>query len=248
MNELREKVALVTGASRGIGKAIALRLAQGGARVAVNNHDIETASLVADEINNTGGEAIPVCADVTDAQAVTKMVDFVLDMFGTLDILVNNAGVTRDQLLVRMTDDDWSRVLAINLTGSFLCTRAALRPMLKNRWGRIINISSVVGISGNAGQANYSASKAGMIGLMRSVSKEVASRGITVNAIAPGFIETDMTASLSYAQRQNISARIPAGNFGTAQDVAETVMFLASNAAHYITGQVICVDGGMGSI
>jgi len=247
LTDLSGKVVLVTGASRGIGKAIAGSMAARGALLAVNNMDMETARSAADDIVASGGTALAVCADVTDGEAVNSIVDAVVAHYGRLDVLVNNAGITRDQLLIRMSDDDWDRVLSVNLKGAFLCTRAALRPMIKNRWGRIISIASIVGITGNAGQANYAASKAGLIGFTRSVAREVASRGITANAIAPGFIDTDMTSALSEEQRGEIAARIPLGCLGQPSDVASLAVFLASDEARYITGQVICIDGGLGS-
>jgi 3-oxoacyl-[acyl-carrier protein] reductase len=245
---LTGKIALVTGASRGIGKAIALRLAQDGAKLAINNLDIETAETVAAEIKALGGMALAVAGDVSSTDEVNHMMETIISTYGSIDILVNNAGITRDQLLLRMADDDWDRVLAVNLRGVFLCTKAVLKYMLKARWGRIINMSSIVGFTGNAGQSNYAASKAGIIGFTRSVAREVASRGITVNAVAPGFIETDMTARLSEKQRQDIASRIPLGFLGTPEDVASVAAFLAGEDSRYITGQVISVDGGLGGI
>jgi 3-oxoacyl-[acyl-carrier protein] reductase len=245
---LTGKIALVTGASRGIGKAIALRLAQDGAKLAINNLDIETAETVAAEIKALGGMALAVAGDVSSTDEVNDMMETIISTYGSIDILVNNAGITRDQLLLRMADDDWDRVLAVNLRGVFLCTKAVLKYMLKARWGRIINMSSIVGFTGNAGQSNYAASKAGIIGFTRSVAREVASRGITVNAVAPGFIETDMTARLSEKQRQDITSRIPLGFLGTPEDVASIAAFLAGEDSRYITGQVISVDGGLGGI
>jgi 3-oxoacyl-[acyl-carrier protein] reductase len=245
---LTGKIALVTGASRGIGKAIALRLAQDGAKLAINNLDIETAETVAAEIKALGGMALAVAGDVSSTDEVNHMMETIISTYGSIDILVNNAGITRDQLLLRMADDDWDRVLAVNLKGVFLCTKAVLKYMLKARWGRIINMSSIVGFTGNAGQSNYAASKAGIIGFTRSVAREVASRGITVNAVAPGFIETDMTARLSEKQRQDIASRIPLGFLGTPEDVASVAAYLAGEDSRYITGQVISVDGGLGGI
>lgn len=245
---MMHKTALVTGAGRGIGKAIALRLAQDGVKLVINNLDLDSARLVADEINASGGTAMAIAADVSSAVEVNAMFEAVAGRFGGVDILVNNAGITRDQLVLRMSDDDWDEVLGVNLKGAFLCTRGALRHMLKMRWGRIINMASIVGITGNTGQSNYAASKAGIMGFTRSVARELASRGITVNAIAPGFIETDMTASLSEKQRQDIVSRIPLGYLGTPGDVAAVVSFLAGDDARYITGQVISVDGGLGGI
>ncbi len=239
-------VSLVTGARRGIGRVIALRLAAAGP-VALN--DVEQArdelDAVAEEVRRAGGETIVVPGDVTDGEQVNTMVKQVTAEAGRLDVLVNNAGITRDGLLVRMTDDQWRSVLEVNLTGAFLCSRAAAKVMLRQRSGRIINMASVVGLMGNAGQANYSASKAGLIGLTKSMARELAPRGITVNAIAPGFIISPMTDELSEEARERLHALIPLGRLGSAEDVAEVVAFLASAAAGYITGQVLQVDGGM---
>jgi 3-oxoacyl-[acyl-carrier protein] reductase len=243
--DLTGRVALVTGAGRGIGHAIAIRLAAVGATVAVNDRKLDKAKAVACELIALGGQAIGVAADVTSAGDVADMVETILDAYGHLDILINNAGITSDQLLLRMSDEEWDRVLTVDLKSVFLCSRASLKPMIKARWGRIINMSSVVGLMGNAGQTNYAAAKAGIIGFTRSLAKEVASRGITVNAIAPGFIETDMTARMSEKQRQDITGQIPLGCLGLPQDVAEMAAFLASAEARYITGQVIAVDGGL---
>jgi len=241
-----DRVALVTGSGRGIGRAIALKLAQRGATVVLNDiGDPEPLHGVAEEIKALGRPSLPVLADVTSSDQVSHLVDTAVDTYGKIDILVNNAGITRDQLVMRMSEDDWDRVLTINLKGAFICTKAVLRHMLKQRWGRIISIASIVGIVGNPGQANYAASKAGIIGLTRSVAKEVASRGITANAIAPGFIETEMTHRLEEDRRQQIKQLIPLGYFGTAADVAAAVAFLASEEARYITGQILNVDGGM---
>jgi len=245
--DLSNKVAIVTGSARGIGKAIALKLAEVGADIVVN--DIPAA---ADALENTANEiralkrkALAVTADVSSSPDVTRLIDNAVSTMGRIDILVNNAGVTRDQLIMRMTDEDWDTVLNIDLKSAFLCTRAVLRYMMKQRWGRIISIASVVGMLGNAGQANYAAAKAGVIGLTKSIAKEVGSRGITANAIAPGFIETKMTEQLDEKQRQLLMQRIPLGSVGTPRDVAEVVAFLASEEARYITGQVLGVDGGM---
>jgi 3-oxoacyl-[acyl-carrier protein] reductase len=244
---LSNKVAIVTGSARGIGKAIALRLAEAGADIVVN--DIAAAAEVleqtANDIRALGHKALAVTADVSSAADVTRMIEAAVTTMGKVDILVNNAGVTRDQLIMRMTDEEWDTVLNIDLKSAFLCTRAVLRHMMKQRWGRIINIASVVGIMGNAGQANYASAKAGIIGLTKSIAKEAGSRGITANAIAPGFIETKMTEKLDEKQKQLLLQRVPLGTIGTPRDVAETVAFLASEEAHYITGQVIGVDGGM---
>ena len=249
-NTLTGKVALVTGASRGIGRAIALKLAAEGAAVVINYHgSMEKAKEVKAEIESDGGIAEIMQCNVADYQATEAMIRKVTDDFGRLDILVkylvNNAGITRDGLLMKMSEEDYDTVLDTNLKGTFHCIRFAARQMLRQRGGRIINLSSVSGILGNAGQANYSASKAGVIGLTKSAARELASRGITVNAVAPGFIETEMTAVLSEKVRESAVAQIPMGAFGTAEDVAEAVAFLASDSARYITGQTIHVDGGM---
>ena len=243
---LSGKVALVTGSGRGIGKAITFKLASKGAITVVNDLSLSGAQTVVDEIKTQGGGGLAIAADVSSAADVASMVEAVIAAYGHIDILVNNAGITRDQLLLRMTDSEWDDVLNIDLRSVFLCTRAVLKHMLKERKGRIVSIASIVGLMGNAGQANYAAAKAGIVGFTRSVAKEVASRGITANAVAPGFIETDMTAKLSEKQKQDLMARIPLGYLGTPQDVAEVVAFLASDEARYITGQVITVDGGMG--
>ncbi len=245
-NTLTGKVALVTGASRGIGRAIALKLAAEGAAVVINYHgSMEKAKEVKAEIESDGGIAEIMQCNVADYQATEAMIRKVTDDFGRLDILVNNAGITRDGLLMKMSEEDYDTVLDTNLKGPFHCIRFAARQMLRQRGGRIINLSSVSGILGNAGQANYSASKAGVIGLTKSAARELASRGITVNAVAPGFIETEMTAVLPEKVRESAVAQIPMGAFGTAEDVAEAVAFLASDSARYITGQTIHVDGGM---
>ena len=245
-NTLTGKVALVTGASRGIGRAIALKLAAEGAAVVINYHgSMEKAKEVKAEIESDGGIAEIMQCNVADYQATEAMIRKVTDDFGRLDILVNNAGITRDGLLMKMSEEDYDTVLDTNLKGPFHCIRFAARQMLRQRSGRIINLSSVSGILGNAGQANYSASKAGVIGLTKSAARELASRGITVNAVAPGFIETEMTAVLPEKVRESAVAQIPLGTFGTAEDVAEAVAFLASDSARYITGQTIHVDGGM---
>ena len=244
--ELTGKAALVTGGSRGIGRATALELARQGARVAVNYMTQEAAAnAVVAAIKEAGGEAFAVQADVGDATAVERMVETLQERWGRVDILVNNAGITRDTLLMRMSEEDWDAVIRTDLKGPFLCTKAVLRPMLRQRWGRIINLSSIIGTRGNAGQANYAAAKAGLIGFTKSVAKEVASRNITVNALAPGWIESDMVASVPEAYRKEALARIPAGRFGTPEDVAATIAFLASEAASYITGQLLGIDGGM---
>jgi len=243
---LRGQIALVTGASRGIGRAIALALAEAGAIVAVNYRaDERAAADVVRQIVAQGGDAQAFQADVADPAAVDALFAAVKARFGDPTILVNNAGINRDGLLLRMGVEDWDAVLAADLRGPFLCTRAALRGMIRRRAGRIINISSVVGLMGNAGQANYAAAKAGLIGLTRATAREVASRGITVNAIAPGFIETDMTASMTDDQRAAVLRMVPMERFGQASEVAAAVVFLASPAASYITGQVLTIDGGM---
>lgn len=242
--DLTDKVSIVTGAGRGIGRAVALSLAEAGARVVVNSTG-QTAANVAAEINAAGGQGLAVVADISSPAEAARLVETTLAEYGRLDILVNNAGINRDRLVMRMSDEEWEDVLRVNLTGVFLCTRAVLKPMMKQRWGRIINMTSVVGLTGNAGQANYAAAKAGIIGFTRSVAREVASRGITVNAIAPGFIETDMTRQIPEGPREELLKRIPLGSAGTPADVAAAAVFLVSEGARYITGQVLSVDGGM---
>jgi 3-oxoacyl-[acyl-carrier protein] reductase len=242
---LSDKVAIVTGAGRGIGHAIALKLAEDGATVAVSDILAKEAEAVAGEIKAAGGKSLAVMADVSLAADVTRLVEAAIKACGRIDILVNNAGIARDKLLVRMSEEDWDRVLDVDLKSVFLCTKAVLRPMLKQRWGRIISLSSIAGVTGNPGQANYASAKAGVIGFTRTVAREVGSHGITANAIAPGFIETDMTGQMKEDWRQEIKRNIPLGRFGTPQDVAEAVAFLASDEAGYITGQVLGVDGGM---
>lgn len=243
---LEGKVAVVTGASRGIGRAVALRLAREQAAVVINyNGSREKAEEVVREIEAAGGTACAMQCDVSDFQACETFFQEVVQRFGRVDILVNNAGVTRDGLLMKMSEEDFDKVVDTNLKGAFNCIRFVARTMLRQKSGRIISMSSVVGVAGNAGQANYAASKAGVIGLTKSAAKELASRGITVNAIAPGFIETDMTAVLSEKVKEATAAQIPMGQFGSAEDVANLAAFLASDEAKYITGQVIHVDGGM---
>jgi len=244
--ELTNKVAIVTGSGRGIGRAIALKLAGAGANVIINDIGEATyVNSVVEEIKAMNRQSLAVLADISLASDVEKLVETTVATCGRVDILVNNAGITRDQLLLRMSEEDWDKVITVNLKSVFLCTRAVLRHMTRQRWGRIINISSIVGIVGNAGQANYSAAKAGIIGFTRTIAKEVASRGITVNAIAPGFIDTGMTRQLKEDWREELKQRIPVGSLGTPQDVAEAAAFLASEEARYITGQVLNVDGGM---
>lgn len=242
MSDLEGRVAIVTGSSRGIGRAIARELADAGASVAVTARDEDRAGDSADDL---AGSARGYGCDVTDSDACSELVDRVENDLGPPDILVNNAGIARDNLLVRLKDEDWDEVLRTNLRGAFLMMRAVSRGMMKRRTGRIINISSVVGLTGNRGQANYAASKAGLVGLTKSVAKELASRGVLVNAVAPGFIETDMTADLAEKARETLADDIPLGRLGTPEDVAGVVRFLAEEASSYMTGQVLVVDGGM---
>ena len=245
MNNLENKVAVVTGASRGIGKVITEQLAEQGAKVVCvsrSQHDIDK---VAKNINDNGKTAIAIACDISNGIDFQDMVKSVVNKFGTVDILVNNAGVTKDTLIMRMSEEDWNFVLNINLKGAFNGTKSVTRHMMRQRSGRIINISSVVGIIGNAGQANYSASKAGLIGLTKASAKELASRGITVNCVAPGYIETDMTEQLSEKIKDELIRQIPLGRIGNAKDIAAMVSFLASDEAGYITGQTFTVDGGM---
>ena len=244
MTDPRDRVAFVTGASRGIGRAVAVRLAAAGVAVAACAREDHVRGVV-DEIVAAGGRAEALSADVTSADSLKAAVRATLDRFGRIDILVNNAGIARDQLLMRMKAEEWDAVIATNLTAVFTCTQAVLRPMLRQRWGRVINVGSVVGQTGNPGQANYAASKAGLIGFSKALAHEVAARGITVNVVAPGFIETDMTAALGEGAREALAARIPAGRLGRPEDVAAAVCYLAADEASYITGQVIGVNGGM---
>lgn len=243
---LQGKVALVTGAGRGIGKAIALELAGHGATVIVNyNGSKAAAEKVAEEIRSMGGQAVCYGCNVADEEACEQMVQGLLAQFGKVDILVNNAGITKDNLILRMTEEEFDRVLDVNLKGTYHTIRQLAKNFLKNKGGKIINISSVSGVLGNAGQANYAASKAGIIGLTKSIARELGSRNVCVNAIAPGFIDTDMTAALSESSREALEERIPMKRLGRAAEVAALAAFLASDKADYITGQVICVDGGM---
>lgn len=242
---LKDKVAVVTGASRGIGKSISLALARQGAKIVAVDITLKGMDELLAEIKALGSEGVAVEGNVTVTADTEKMIDEAVRAFGRVDILVNNAGITRDGLLIRMKDEDWDAVLTVNLKGAFLCTRAASKVMTKQRFGRIINIASVVGQMGNAGQANYCASKAGLMGLTRSNARELAKRNITVNAVAPGFIISDMTEALPEKVRQDMAAQIPLERFGTADDIANAVVFLATDASGYITGQVLAVNGGM---
>ena len=243
-NDLTGRVAIVTGASRGLGRAIALRFAAAGASVVAGARE-HHADAVVGQIKENGGNAVAVTVDLTNVNSIATLGDTALEQYGRIDVLVNNAGIVRDQLMVRMKPEDWDVVLATNLTATFESCRCVLRTMVKQRSGRIINISSVVGQSGNPGQANYAASKAGMVGLSKSLAREVASRGITVNVVAPGMIDTDMTSSLPEAGRQAMLGQIPMGRLGTPEEIASAVHFLASDEASYITGQVVAVNGGM---
>jgi 3-oxoacyl-[acyl-carrier protein] reductase len=245
MFSLKDKVALVTGASQGIGRATSMALAEAGAKVAVTARTVDKLAVLAAEIKQAGGEALAVPIDVSNADSVKNCFRHVLENFGRIDILVNNAAITKDMLELRMKLEDWDAVLRTNLTGAHLCIQQALAGMIRQRSGRIINISSVVAETGNAGQANYVASKAGLIGLTRAVAMEVASRGITVNAVAPGFIETPMTDPLSQELKDKMKTMIPLGRFGADRDVAAAIVFLASDEAGYITGHVLDVNGGM---
>lgn len=243
---LKGKVAIITGAGRGIGRAIAMQFVEYGSKVVVNyRSSVNQVEELLALIRNAGGEAIAVQADISKEEDAKRLIEEAVKQFGRLDVLVNNAGITKDNLLMRMTEQDFDSVIDINLKGSFFCTKHAATVMLKQRSGKIINISSVVGITGNVGQANYAASKAGIIGMTKAVARELASRGITVNAVAPGFIETDMTDQLSDKIKEATIANIPLKRYGNASEVAATVSFLASEAANYITGQVLLVDGGM---
>jgi len=245
MSQLTNQVAVVTGAGRGIGRAIALRFAAEGADVVVVSRTAENSAKVADEVRALGRKAWPVAVDVSDAAAVESAAEKILADAGKVDILVNNAGVTRDGLLMRMSEADWDVVLDTNLKGAFLFCKAFSRSFLKQRSGRIISIASVIGLMGNAGQSNYAASKAGLIGFSKSLAKEMASRGVTVNVVAPGFIETDMTSGLKEELKATVLKEIPLGSFGQAEDIAQAALYLASPAARYVTGQVLTVDGGL---
>jgi 3-oxoacyl-[acyl-carrier protein] reductase len=244
--DLSGRGALVTGAGRGIGRAIALKLGAAGAKVVVNyNASQSAAEEVVEVITSAGGEARLYQADVSKSEEVDAMINALTKEWGAVDILVNNAGITRDNLMMRMSSDEWDAVIDTNLRSVYYCTKAVLRTMLRNRWGRIISVSSVVGLTGNAGQANYAAAKAGIIGFTKSIAREVGSRNITANAIAPGFIETDITASLPAEVKEAMLQSIPMGHYGQPDDVANIALFLASDLASYVTGQVINADGGM---
>jgi len=243
--KLKDKVAIVTGSARGIGRAIALELVRNGAKLVICDLNMDDIQIVVDQFTEMGGEAKGFVSNVTQAEDAQQLIDKTIEAFGKVDILVNNAGITRDNLLMRMKEDEWDAVIAVNLKGTYNCIRAIAKPFIKQRSGKIINLASVVGQIGNAGQVNYSASKAGVIGLTKSVAKELAARNVRVNAIAPGFIQTDMTANLTEKAKEELTNAIPLGKLGQPEDVAKVVLFLASDDAAYITGQVINVDGGM---
>jgi 3-oxoacyl-[acyl-carrier protein] reductase len=244
--KLKDQIALITGSARGIGKEIALKFAQEGATVIISDISQEACLATAEELKKQGYSADAVACNVTNGQAVQEMVDKILDNHNRIDILVNNAGITKDNLLIRMSEEEWDAVLNVNLKGAFICTKAVVRSMMKARKGKIINIASIVGVIGNAGQANYSASKAGLIGLTKTTAKEFASRGVTANAVAPGFIQTAMTDKLTDQVKEELAAAIPLKKLGSPADIANACLFLASSDADYITGQTILVDGGMG--
>lgn len=242
-----EKVAVITGSSRGIGQATALAYAQAGYRVVINYHGSrEQAEKILEKIKSDGGNAIALAADISKPEECNQLIQETIKEYGGIDVLVNNAGINHDQLMIRIQDEEWQKVINTNLSSVFYCSRAAVKYMMRKRWGRIINISSVVGISGNAGQTHYAASKSGILGLTCSIAKEYGNRGITANAIAPGFIESDMTKILSPEQKKQILSTVAVGRLGTPEDVAALALFLASEQASYINGQVIRVDGGMG--
>ena len=241
---LKNKIAIVTGASQGIGKIIAFELAKSGAHVVCISRNKKAIESIVDEITQNNGKASSFPCDISDSDTFMKIISEIIEKNDKIDILVNNAGITRDSLLMRMSNEDWDDVINTNLKGAFSCTKAVMRYMMKNKFGRIINITSIVGLTGNAGQANYAASKAGLIGMTKSIAKEVASRGITANCIAPGWIETSMTDILNEEVKNKLLSQIPMGKIGSPDDIANTVIFLASDEAGYITGQTITVDGG----
>jgi len=245
MFDLSKKIALVTGASRGIGKSISIILAQNGAHVICVSRNIDDVQLVANKITAQKFIATAESCDISDSKNVTELVKKIIEKHGRIDILINNAGITRDNLLMRISDDDWNEVINVNLKAAFTAIKSASRTMIKQRYGRIINISSVVGLMGNAGQANYAASKAGLIGMTKSIARELSSRGITANCIAPGYVETEMTDKLSDEVKSSLNEQIPLGRIGNVDDIAYAVAFLASDEASYITGQTLAVDGGI---